>query len=196
MIVAFLTLGACSNNAMYEIVQEQTEVVNSVPKWFMADYSEIKSCGDNEKDLCIFGAGTSVSPDLNLAVDKAKMIAKAELADMIRGEMNKSSKQIVTEVGKSYNKTVVAEAESILINTIKETPVRGYEVFAQDITLTSNGYYRAYVGLRLPMGSLNVMYKYTVDEAVNAYNNNRNDGSTIDSIEWPSFDEDESNNIQ
>ena len=115
---------------------------------------------------------------------------------MIRGEMNKSSKQIVTEVGKSYNKTVVAEAESILINTIKETPVRGYEVFAQDITLTSNGYYRAYVGLRLPMGSLNVMYKYTVDEAVNAYNNNRNDGSTIDSIEWPSFDEDESNNIQ
>ena len=35
------------------------------------------------------------------------MIAKAEMADIIKGEMNKSSKQFITELGKNQNKTVV-----------------------------------------------------------------------------------------
>ena len=106
MAVAFIVLSGCSyNSAMYEITKEQTDMVNSVPKWFMADYSSIKECGDGEKDLCIFGAGTSVSPDLNLAIEKAKMIAKSELADIIKGEMNKSSKQFITEIGETNNKS-------------------------------------------------------------------------------------------
>ena len=138
----------------------------------MADYSSIKECGDGEKDLCIFGAGTSVSPDLNLAIEKAKMIAKSELADIIKGEMNKSSKQFITELGKTEKKTIVSEVESTIINLITKTPVRGYEIFAQDVTLTKEGYYRAWVGLRLPLGEFNKMYNYTIEQAVDAYNLN------------------------
>jgi len=84
--------------------------------------------------------------------------------------MNKQSKQFVTELGKSQNKTVVSEVESTLVNVIKNTPVRGYEVFAQDVTLTKSNYYRAWIGLRLPMGEFNKMYNYTIEEAVDAYN--------------------------
>ena len=52
MAVAFIVLSGCSyNSAMYEITKEQTDMVNSVPKWFMADYSSIKEGGDGEKDL-------------------------------------------------------------------------------------------------------------------------------------------------
>ena len=70
MAVAFVVMSGCSyNSAMYEIVKEETQMVNSVPKWFMADYTEIKQCGEDNKNLCIFGAGTSVSPDLNLAIE-------------------------------------------------------------------------------------------------------------------------------
>ena len=172
-VVGLLT--ACSGGA-YKIKSESGNVVNTVPNWYMADFSEQKACDlsyftskDDEKQ-CIYGVGTAVSPDLNLAIEKAKMISKAELADIVAGKMNKQSKQFVTELGKTETKTVVSEVESVLVNSIKDTPVRGYEIFAQDVTLTKNGYYRAWVGLRLPLGEFNKMYNYNVEQALDAYN--------------------------
>ncbi len=84
--------------------------------------------------------------------------------------MNKQSKQFITELGKTETKTVVSEVESVLVNSIKNTPVRGYEIFKQDVTLTKNGYYRVWIGLRLPLGEYNKMYNFTVAQAVDAYN--------------------------
>jgi hypothetical protein len=172
-VVGLLT--ACSGGS-YKIKSESGNVVNTVPKWYMADFSEQKACDlsyftskDDEKQ-CIYGVGTAVSPDLNLAIEKAKMISKAELADIVAGKMNKQSKQFVTELGKTETKTVVSEVESVLVNSIKDTPVRGYEIFAQDVTLTKNGYYRAWIGLRLPLGEFNKMYNYNVEQALDAYN--------------------------
>lgn len=40
----------------------------------------------------------------------------------------------------------------------------------KDITMTKNGYYRVWIGLRLPMGEYNKMYNFTISEAVDAYN--------------------------
>jgi hypothetical protein len=174
VLIAGLLLSNCSGN--YKIKKESGgNVVDSVPSWYMADISESKACdkaifGKDKDKVCIYGVGTAVSPDLNLSIEKAKMIAKAELADIIKGEMNKQSKQFVTELGKTNTKTVISEVESTLVNVIKDTPVRGYEVFAQDVTLTKNNYYRAWIGLRLPMGEFNKMYNYTIEEAVDAYN--------------------------
>ena len=37
------------------------------------------------------------------------MLAKAELADIIKGEMNKKSSQFITELGKTETKTIVSE---------------------------------------------------------------------------------------
>ena len=124
----------------------------------------------DKKKMCIYGVATSVSPDLQLAIEKAKMYAKSEMADIIMGKMNKQSKQFITELGKTETKTIVSEVESVLVNCIKDTPVRGYEIFAQDVTLTSAGYYRAWVGLRLPLGEYNKMYNYNIEQAVDAYN--------------------------
>ena len=120
----------------------------------------------NKDKMCIFGVGTAVSPDLQLAIEKGMMIAKSELADIIKGEMNKSSKIFITELGKQHNKTTVSEVESTIVNLITKTPVRGYEIFAKDITMTKNGYYRVWIGLRLPMGDYNKMYNFTIAEAV------------------------------
>ena len=161
IVVFALTLGACSttNNPMYSFKTESTDLTTTVPGWFMADYSNMKLCGnDTQEGMCIYGAGTSVSPDLNLAIEKAKMIAKSEIADMIKGTINKESKQFISEVGKDKEKYVMTEVESALVNSIKDTSVRGYEIFKQDVTITKDGSYRAYVGLRLPMGELNKMY--------------------------------------
>ena len=43
--------------------------------------------------------------------------------------------------------------------------MRGYEIFAQDVTLTKNGYYRTWIGMRLPLGKFNKMYNYTIEQA-------------------------------
>ena len=168
-----LLMTACSST--YKIKSEKGKVMNTVPKWYMADYSESKACdtpwlGKDKDKMCIFGVATAVSPDLQLAIEKGKMLAKSELADIIAGKMNKESKQFITELGKTNTKTVVSEVESVLVNKIDNTPVRGYEIFKQDVTLTKNGYYRVWIGLRLPLGEYNKMYNFTIAEAVDAYN--------------------------
>ena len=178
-LVAIVGLSACSSmNGTYKIKSEKGNVVDKVPAWYMADINESKACDtswltseDNDKQ-CIFGFETAVSPDLQLSIEKAKMMAKSELADIIKGEMNKESKQFIKELGKTETKTVVTEVETIVVNIISDTPVRGYEIFAQDVTLTKNGYYRTWIGMRLPLGEYNKMFNYTIEQAVDAYNLN------------------------
>ena len=169
-----LLVANCSGTN-YKINTEKSKVLNEVPKWYVNDFSKKKACntprfGKDKNKMCIFGVSTAVSPDLQLAIEKGMMIAKSELADIVKGEMNKSSKIFITELGKNHNKTTVSEVESTIVNLIKETPVRGYEIFAKDITMTKNGYYRVWIGLRLPMGEYNKMYNFTIAEAVDAYN--------------------------
>jgi hypothetical protein len=168
-----LLLTNCASH--YKIKKEKSKIVESVPKWYVNDFSDKKACdtptfGKDKDKMCIFGVATAVSPDLQLAIEKGMMIAKSELADIVKGEMNKSSKIFITELGKQHNKTTVSEVESTIVNLITKTPVRGYEIFAKDITMTKNGYYRVWIGLRLPMGDYNKMYNFTIAEAVDAYN--------------------------
>ena len=168
-----LLLTNCASNT-YKIKQEKDKQVLKVPSWYMNDYSEKKECGTtrfgkNKYKESIFGVGTSVSPDLELAIEKGMLIAKAEVADKVKGEMNKKAKIFSTELGKHLQKTVVTDVETTLVNIIKNTPVRGYEVWKQEVTLTQNGYYRAWVGIKLPMGEYNKMYNYSVDTVVDAF---------------------------
>ena len=140
VLAVALLLNACAGGT-YKIKSESGKTMNKVPSWYMADFSERKACdtdliGKGKDKLCLFGVATSVSPDLQLAIEKAKMYAKSEIADIVAGEMNKESKQFITELGKTHSKTTVSEVESTLVNIIKNTPVRGYEIWKQDVTLT------------------------------------------------------------
>ena len=198
-LVTIVGLSACSSmNSTYKIKSENGNVVDKVPSWYMADINESKACDtsmwskeDNDK-MCIYGVATAVSPDLQLSIEKAKMMAKSELADIIKGEMNKESKQFITELGKTETKTVVSEVESALVNKIENTPVRGYEIFAQDVTLTKNGYYRTWIGMRLPLGKFNKMYNYTIEQAVDAYNLNDESQKAWDKLKK---DKDDNNSL-
>jgi len=173
-----MLLGACANtglNQTYEIKAEKEKTLDVIPAWYVNQIKQKEICNLNSIEskgtdkLCLFGTGTSVSPDLNLAIEKAKMLAKADIADVIKGEMNKQSKQFITELGKSETKTIVSQVESTLVNVIQNTPVRGYEVFATEVTTTNQGYYRAWVGLKLPLGEYNKMYHYNIEEVANSY---------------------------
>ena len=197
-IMALGLLVANCSGTNYKIKTEKSKVLNEVPKWYVNDFSKKKACntprfGKDKNKMCIFGVSTAVSPDLQLAIEKGMMVAKSELADKVKGEMNKSSKIYITELGKNHNKTTVSEVESTIVNLIKNTPVRGYEIFAKDITMTKNGYYRVWIGLRLPMGEYNKMYNFTIAEAVDAYNVKSKAKIAFEKLEEK---EDGNNNIQ
>ena len=202
-IMGALALGllvANCSSTNYKIKTEKSKVLNEVPKWYLNDFSKKKACntprfGKDKNKMCIFGVSTAVSPDLQLAIEKGMMVAKSELADKVKGEMNKASKIFITELGKNHNKTTVSEVESTIVNLIKETPVRGYEIFAKDITMTKNGYYRVWIGLRLPMGEYNKMYNFTIAEAVDAYNVKSKAKIAFEKLENESK-EDGNNNLQ
>ena len=199
-VMALGLLVANCSGTNYKIKTEKSKVLNEVPKWYVNDFSKKKACntprfGKDKNKMCIFGVSTAVSPDLQLAIEKGMMVAKSELADKVKGEMNKSSKIFITELGKNHNKTTVSEVESTIVNLIKNTPVIGYEIFAKDITMTKNGYYRVWIGLRLPMGEYNKMYNFTIAEAVDAYNVKSKAQIAFDKLENESK-EDGNSNIQ
>ena len=80
VLVAGLLLANCSSTT-YNMKSEKGKVLNKVPGWYMNDFKVKKECGTtkfgkNKNKECIFGVGTAVSPDLQLAIEKAVMIAK------------------------------------------------------------------------------------------------------------------------
>ena len=65
-----------------------TQNINNLVELFLINYKKQKK----DKNF-IYGAGTSTSPDLQLAKEKAQLIAKAEIADILHGEMNEKTKK-------------------------------------------------------------------------------------------------------
>ena len=89
LLAATIMLANCSSH--YNIKKETGgNVVSKVPNWYMNDFNEKKACktatfGKDKDRVCIYGTATAVSPDLELAIEKATMKAKAEMADIIKG---------------------------------------------------------------------------------------------------------------
>ena len=173
ILIAFMSILLANCSQTYKVKQEanmkDNRLLNEVPQWYIDASIDEGLILNRDAEKYIYAVGQGSSPDLQLAIDKAKMIAKAEMADIIQGEMNKKIKIFVSELGNTQNKTIVNDVESALVNTIKETQVRGYEVFAQEVTMTTGGYYRAWIGLRLPLGEFNKMYNYSIATVVDAY---------------------------
>ena len=86
-----LTLTNCASNT-YKVKQEAKEegrVLNQVPQWYIDAKIDKGLIINRDANLYVYGVGQGSSPDLQLAIEKAMMIAKAELADKLHGEMNK-----------------------------------------------------------------------------------------------------------
>ena len=140
VVVAGLMLAQCST---YKIKPDMNKsgVVSKTPKWYV-QY-------DHETLFKYVETGTAVSPDLELAVKKAVLLAKAKLVDRINGEVNNRTTINKNEAGTNEDLTVQAGSQDIIVNVIEETLARGYEVKKQEIFMTKNKSYRAYVMVEL-----------------------------------------------
>ena len=93
------------------------------------------------------------------------MIAKAELADKLQGQMNKRTDLYITEVGQDNNKEVVSKIEETVVNVVKETMIQGYEQWEKAVYETNDGQYRVYVGLKMGIGDANRLAEYIAKHA-------------------------------
>ena len=156
MLVAGLMMAQCST---YKIKPDMNKsgVVNKTPKWYV-DYN-------HETMFKYQEAATAVSPDMELAVKKATLLAKAKLVDRINGEMNNRTTITKNEAGTNEDLNVTAGAQDVIVNVIKDTLARGYEVTKQELYLTKTKSYRAYIMIEVS--------KKEVEEIINQANKRR-----------------------
>jgi len=162
-----LTLTNCASNT-YQVKKEAKEegrVLNQVPQWYIDAKVDKGLIINRDANKYIYSVGQGNSPDLQLAIEKAMMIAKAELADKLQGQMNKRTDLYITEVGNEGNKEVASKIEETIVNIVKDTMIQGYEMWEKAVYETPEGEYRVYIGLKMGVGDANKLADYIAKHA-------------------------------
>ena len=162
-----LTLTNCAQQT-YKVKQEVKEegrVLNQVPQWYIDAKVEKGLIKNRNADTYLYSVGQGSSPDLQLAIEKAMMIAKAELADKLHGQMNKRTDLYITEIGNEGNKEVASKIEETIVNIVKDTMIQGYEMWEKAVYETPEGEYRVYIGLKMGVGDANKLAEYIAKNA-------------------------------
>ena len=170
MLIALvgLTLANCAQSTYTVDLEANKEgrLLNEVPQWYVDAQIEKGLIKNRDAEDYIYAVGQGSSPDLQLAVEKAIMIAKANLADQLEGEMNKKSELYITEVGQEANKQVASKIESTTVNVIEQIKVQGYEEWNKAVYETPTGQYRVYVGLKMGVGEANRLFDYIMSQEI------------------------------
>ena len=170
IMIALLALGltncAQTNYKVKQEVKEEGRTLNQVPQWYIDAKIDKGFVFNRDADLYIYSVGQGSSPDLQLAIEKAMMIAKAELADKLRGQMNKRTDLYITEVGQEGNKEVVSKVEEVIVNVVRETMIQGYESWEKAVYETPDGEYRVYIGLKMGVGDANMLAEYIAKNSI------------------------------
>ncbi len=173
-----LTLANCSKtmtgktkaDKVYKVKEEAKikdgRILNKVPQWFIDAQVEKGLITNRDAENFIYAVGSGESPDLQMAMDKAILVAKASLADQLEGMLNKRSNYFITEDGKEGNKRVASTIDQTTVNIIKDTKVRGYEEWHKAVFETPNNTYRVYIGLKFGVGDANRLAAYIKDNAI------------------------------
>ena len=168
LLALTLTNCASTNYKVKQEAKEEGRVLNQVPQWYIDAKVDKGLIINRDANLYVYGVGQGSSPDLQLAIEKAMMIAKAELADKLHGEMNKRTDLYITEIGSEGSKEVASKIEEVIVNVVKKTKIQGYEMWEKAVYETPNGEYRVYIGLKMGVGEANMLAEYIAKNAISA----------------------------
>ena len=172
IVIALLALGltncAQTNYKVNKEANIEGRTLDKVPQWYIDAKIDKGYFKNKDADVYIYSVGQGNSPDLQLAIEKAMMIAKAELADKLQGQMNKQTELYVTEIGSEGNKKVVSKIEETIVNVVRGTMIQGYEAWEKAVYETPNGEYRVYIGLKIGVGDANRLADYIAKNAIDA----------------------------
>ncbi|MFN3077481.1 MAG: hypothetical protein ABT940_11475 [Alphaproteobacteria bacterium] len=141
---AAMLLAAKEREARASLVKDS---LDDVPSWYL----EVPK--DN---VSLYAPGTAVSPDMQMALDKAILTAKRTLADSVSSAVSSKMKQFAAETGSSDDPELLTETNIATINLIAEANVAGYSREQTKISPSGTNF-RAYVLLRYPLGEANRM---------------------------------------
>jgi hypothetical protein len=158
MLSLFFVTGCSKTVKVDHEGETKTGMIEEVPKWYTEKKAGQGFLGKKDK-FYVYGVGVATSPDLQLAMEKAKLIAKADIADILLGEINQKTQTYIEELGQDSSKQILTETNSTTINVIKNTKVQGYEQWQVAVSITPNKEYRVYMGLQLPLGEYNKLYE-------------------------------------
>ena len=170
LLALTLTNCASTNYQVKKEAKEEGRTLNQVPQWYIDAKIDKGFVFNRNADLFVYSVGQGSSPDLQLAIEKATLIAKAALADQLQGEMNQRSELYITEIGSNTNKEVASKIESTIVNVIAKTMVQGYETWEKAVYETPVGQYRVYIGLKMGVGDANRLAEYIAANANNDVN--------------------------
>ena len=165
LLALTLTNCASTNYQVKKEAKEEGRTLNQVPQWYIDAKIDKGFVFNRNADLFVYSVGQGSSPDLQLAIEKAMMIAKAELADKLEGQMNKRTDLYITEIGQEGNKEVASKIEEVIVNVVKETMIQGYESWEKAVYETPDGEYRVYIGLKMGVGDANYLAEYIAKNA-------------------------------
>ena len=169
ILIALTSMAVIGCSSNYKVKQEanmkDNRLLNEVPQWYIDASVDEGIIFDRDAEKYIYSVGQGTSPDLQLAIQKATLIAKASLADQLDGELNKRANYFMTEDGKEGNKKVASKIDQTIVNIIKDTKVTGYEEWHKGVFETPQGTYRVYIGLKMGIGDANRLVEYIVENA-------------------------------
>lgn len=145
-----LILSNCSTYTVKKDMSKKGELTKT-PKWYIKYKREDKSW--------MYETASSVSPDLELAIKKSTLLAKAKIADRINGKMNNQSSINKSETGIDENNNITGSADDTVINMINDTLVRNYIVEKVEIFFTHHKSYRAYVKVKVSKDNVALVIK-------------------------------------
>jgi len=154
MVLAVLITG-CSST--YKVKEESTEnqILTKIPEWYITSEENRGLLDRKNKNNYIYGVGTAVSSNLQLAIEKATIVAKADLADQIAGQINKDTSYSVAEQGSESSEEVAMATDSTVKNVVRNVSPVGYEEWNKAVLITASNQYRVYVGLKWTRSSKN-----------------------------------------
>ena len=144
LIASVILLGACAekynpqggNLVAYKWKTDQVEkTITNIPEW----YTILP-----EKENTVYSVGSSLMPDLQTAVDLAKLSAKEQLADRIYSKLRSQTKTFNAKAGVDVNPMMIIEMEKATKSIIADAEVNGYKTEKVDVQ-QAGASYRAYV---------------------------------------------------
>lgn len=145
LALAAACASAPSTNPNITPVQQQQQTLAQQPDWFM---------NVPQDPNYIYAAITETSRDMQMAIDKAKLRGRTELATQMEAKIEARQKLFAAETGADTSSQIMKDFDDAQKQVVSQT-INGSRVKNQNV-IAESGIYRSFVLMEMPIGSANV----------------------------------------